>query len=282
MPYFSYKKEGQNKYSLSIEPFLKGVKKEQLFTLPTDKDSQSKIRILPPWSAEGAFALGTIMHWGVGLQKKMFICPSILSIGACPFCIVHAKIKSDKKYENTNDLQAVRPVKRYYSNVAVIGKAENMVYSYGWTVFNALQKLQDSGEYGDFTDPMNGRDIIINRTVQGKKITDTVYPSGSPTPVENADLLEKMWDLDLILPEPDLDGIVKAFESHPWQIYEPGVSRTAANKQEPVTPTSQELTPDEQLKEIVSSNESQESKMEKLTRLQQAINSQLGTVKPAA
>jgi len=63
---FAYRKESQEKYcQKSFEPFIK-VPKEKQFALDAKSDGDYEVRLMPPWSSEGIFAKGTIIHYFVG------------------------------------------------------------------------------------------------------------------------------------------------------------------------------------------------------------------------
>jgi len=140
--------------------------------------------------------------------------------GSCPFCKVHAKIRGDEVFNA--DTTVIRPSNRYYSNVVDVKKPQTgvMVWGYGPQIYFPIKKLQDSGEFGDLTDPKEGRDIIINRQVRGK-VTDSVYPSNKISMIENPDWLDQLVDLDDILPSVDFKLVERLFASHPWKVYEP-------------------------------------------------------------
>jgi hypothetical protein len=220
MPFFAYNKDNQSKVvSNQSEPFLKGVPKQKQFALDTKQDCQSIIRILPPWSAEGIFALGTSVHWRVGVQSAAFICPNTVAEDKCPFCRVRAQYRGEwEKYQA--DLVIIGAKDRYYSNVINLQNPNlgPLVFGYGPQIYSFLKQFQESGQFGDITDPMQGRDINIARSVRGKKITDVVYPSGMPTPLMNPEWLDQMTNLDTILPEPDFELVDKCFKSHPWKV----------------------------------------------------------------
>jgi hypothetical protein len=221
--YFAYNKENQTKFTPNhFEPFLQNVTKEQLFTLPTDKTSEDNgVRILPAWSAAGMFAKVTTLHYNVGIKRLTFVCPNLFNEGDCLFCGPVAKMRIEyDKYKV--DIQAAGGKTRAYSNV-LNTKFPNQgpfVFSYGTKIFGPIKKVQDKGEHGDITDPMEGRDFFIDRQVHGKNnFTDTVRAAAKPSMITNVDALDNLFDLDTILPEPNLDEIQRAFKSHPWQVW---------------------------------------------------------------
>lgn len=220
MPYFKYNKEGQDKNTQgNFEPFL-NIDKKKTFRLDYKKDGDYKLRLLPPWSNEGAFAKGVLVHFGVGLQKKTVICPNMIGDDLCPYCHIHAIIKSEEIYQADSD--AIRATAQYYSNIVNMKDTASgvLVWGYGAQLFFPIKKIQDSGEFGDITDPEEGREILINRQVRGK-VSDSVYPAGKISMIQNPDWLDDIVDLDTILPEVDKALVEKLFKSQPWKVYEP-------------------------------------------------------------
>lgn len=233
---FAYKKEAQDKYSQStFEPFIK-VDKDKQFSLDPKKDGDYRVRLMPPWSQEGVFAKGTKVHFFVGSEKQTVICPNTLGKDLCLFCKVHGLIKSDPMY--LADTADIRPNYRYYSNVVDMknpGKGV-MLWSYGPQIFFPLKKVQDSGEWGDITDPVGGYDILISRQVRGK-VADAVNPAPRPSAISDENWLDQLINVDEILPDVD-EGLVKRlFNSHPWKVYEPKDSGGTGDQQREVEKT---------------------------------------------
>lgn len=223
MAYYPYRKEGQDKYVKEFEPFIL-VPKEKQFRLPKDKSVDVPGRIMPPWSQQGAFAIGSLVHYGLGLNNLMSLCPTVVG-KECPYCNVKAKLRGEyEKYKP--DLQVIRASNAYWSNFVLLNDQKNgvVVWSYGYHFFAQLKKFQDSGQYGDITDPKTGRDLTVSRTVQGSTIVaDMIVPHGTPTPLANPEWLDQLYNLDTILPEPNVEKVYLAFKSHPWKVYHPDV-----------------------------------------------------------
>lgn len=232
MAYFKYNKEAQDAYSQGNFERLLKVPKEKEFSLDSKKDGDYKLRIMPPWSKEGAFARGSKIHYNVGVEKQHIVCPNTVGDNLCPFCYHHALIKSDEMYQA--DSNSIRPAYRYFSNVVDMNNPKGgvKVWSYGPNIYYPIKKLQDSGEFGDLTDPIEGHDIIINRQVRGK-ITDSVFPTNKITALLDPDWLDQIVDLDTILPEVDQGLVDRLFKSHPWKVYEPKQSNGRTTQETP-------------------------------------------------
>jgi len=225
MEVFAYKKEAQDKYGQkSFEPFIK-VPKEKQFALDAKSDGDYEVRLMPPWSSEGIFAKGTIIHYFVGAEKQIVICPNTLGPNLCPFCRVHSEIKSDKMY--LADTEAIRPNWRYYSNVVDMKNPGRgvLLWSYGPQIFFPIKKVQDSGRWGDVTNPLEGYDFLISRQVRGK-VTDAVNPAPQPSHLLDDRWLDQRFNIDEVVPEADEALVKSLFASHPWKVYEPRAERS--------------------------------------------------------
>ncbi len=241
MTYFTYNPDAQGKFSPSGgEPFLKNVPQSKLF-LP--KEGKYQIRIMPPWSQQGLFAKFVKIHWGVGLSQTIIACPDMFG-QPCPFCDTWARLRTEyDKYKP--DVDSARPARRYYSNVVNLATPQLgvLAYSYGKTVYKLLKDLQDSGQYGDITNPMNGCDIHLTRSGTGRQVQDTIYPNRDATPLQDPNWLDQMFNLDDILIQPDPDDVQAAFNTHPWKIYTPSGKVTQVPVQPTPGPTLQPYNP---------------------------------------
>ncbi len=219
MPFFPYNASAQGKFAPSGgEPFLKNVPQNKLF-LP--KEGRYQIRVMPPWSQQGLFAKFVKLHWGVGLSQAIIVCPDMFG-QSCPFCETWLKLRTE--YDKFKpDVDACRPARRYYSNVVNLATPQLgvLAYSYGKTVYKLLKDLQDSGAYGDITDPVNGCDIHLTRSGTGRQVQDTIYPNRDATPLQDPSWLDAMFNLDDILIQPDQGDVEAAFNSQPWKVYTP-------------------------------------------------------------
>jgi len=227
MTVYTYNPDNQKKLTpVANEPFLKNVPKEKLF-VPTG-GVQHRIRILPPWSATGLFARFAKTHWRVGASGKAFVCPDMWEEGTCPFCKTWAQIRQQYDLYQV-DVLAIRANPRYYSNIINVTEPHKgvQVYTYGKRVYQMLKGIQDSGSFGDITDPINGVDLILQRTGQGMQIQDVIYPIPQHTPIQNPDWLDQLYNLDDIFSLPDLEDIEACHKTHPWRVYNPNAAAGA-------------------------------------------------------
>jgi hypothetical protein len=228
MPAFQYNPENQKKFTPTAnEPFLKNVPKDKVF-VPTP-GVQHRLRFLPPWSSTGLFARFARTHWRVGGQGKAFACPDMWEEGTCPFCKVWAQIRPQYDLYQ-QDVLAIRPTPRYYSNVINVQEPAKgvQVYTYGKRVYQMIKGIQDSGSFGDITDAINGCDLILQRTGAGMQVQDVIYPVPQHSPIQNPDWLDQLFNLDDIFNRPDMEEVEVCFKTHPWRVYNPNGTVAAA------------------------------------------------------
>lgn len=225
MPYFPYNPDGQSKFAPQAKSqFLVNVDKNQIFNIPNDRDGDYPLRVLPAWSEEGAFAISTENHYNVGVPAITFRCTNVEEPGSCPFCKVYSSLRNEyEKYKV--DLSVISAKRRFYSNVINLAQPQlgPLVWPYGKTIFTNLLKNQNSGKYGDLFHPETGHDITISRTKNGKRTDDTVLYDPNPTKLQDMTWLDRLHNLDNILPECDFSVADKAFKSHAWQVYRPNI-----------------------------------------------------------
>lgn len=173
-----------------------------------DKLQQGKNvrRVLWPKGDKDSFYSEGYLHFGLGSEgKSVATCPKTWnSKEKCPICeyveqLQKSKNKDDKKL--ANDIKAKR---RIYINVLNRDDEEDgdtpKVLPIGVTILKGLLETVCDADYGDITDPEDGRDITITRKGQGLKTEYSVLPKPKSseacedkTPEE---LEEEMTDLD--------------------------------------------------------------------------------------
>jgi len=207
--------ENQNKYESKDSSQRKTYK-----WFSPDKVGLHRIRVLPPYSQRGDFGKDvfqffklptldpskTANHFCV---EKMFPEKGV----ECPIMKVIREIDylSERGKKFAFDAWKANPVHRYYMNVLVrsstnfpevdpkvihIGNFPPTMKAWIWS------KLMDP-DFGDITDPLNGRDLKITRNEVNKKTTydRDVVPTTSPIITNTDEIEEFLKDL------PDLDAV---------------------------------------------------------------------------
>jgi hypothetical protein len=117
------------------------------------------------------------------------------------------KLRADNKKESYELAKKLYPKMRSYAAVIVRGEEDKGVrlWSFGKMVYQDLLKTMIDEDYGDITDPLEGRDIRVECSKQpGKKwAMTTVRPRPKSSPLSTDSKQAKMW-MDNI---PNLDDL---------------------------------------------------------------------------
>ena len=190
------------------------------------------IRIVPyQFDKENPFQ-ELYFHYDLG--KKNYLSP--ITYGkADPVVEFSEKLKSSGNSEEWKLGKKMEPKMRTYVPVIVRGKESEGVkfWGFGKTVYTELLGFYADPDYGDLSDPMNGRDIVVEFTPsegpgQYPKTVIRVKPNVTPV-TEDKNVAEKIAqhqpDLSNIFKEPTYDDLKDALEK--W--LEPEAEAEAAN-----------------------------------------------------
>ena len=229
MGYYQYNKENAKSLRPDGDSFIKNVPQEKQFS--PKGDTKHRIRFMPPWSELGVIVKHMKMHFRVGQGQVTFLCPDNFG-EECPFCQTHVILKKDyDKYKP--DVDQARPANRYWSNIVWKDQPQAgvMVYNYGWTVHKMIYEIQDTGMYGDISDPKTGHDLMLVRSGTGRQARDAIYADPNAVKLENPKWLDQIFDLDTIFIKPNMATVEAAFKTQPWKVYTPPELRKAAMEQ---------------------------------------------------
>lgn len=133
-----------------------------LFWKPTDGDHT--LRVLPPLKCmEGDFVLSQVVHYGLEDREgkmRCFACPREEE-GECCVCEFSAELlMSDQKRDKRlgNDLAS-----RIQNLCLILVRPQKTVRIWNMPsgIYTKLGKASVNARVGDFTDPLNGRDIML-------------------------------------------------------------------------------------------------------------------------
>jgi hypothetical protein len=198
------------------------------------------IRIVPyQFDKENPFQ-ELYFHYDLG--KKNYLSP-ITNGKADPVVEFSEKLKSSGNSEEWKLGKKMEPKMRTYVPVVVRGKESEGVkfWGFGKTVYTELLGFYADPDYGDLSDPMNGRDIVVEFTPsegpgQYPKTTIRVKPNVTPV-TEDKNVAEKIAqhqpDLSNIFKEPTYDDLKDALEK--W--LEPEANEAEA--EQPATATNE-------------------------------------------
>ena len=161
-------------------------------------------RVLWPKGDNDSFYAEGYVHFGLGEDGRSVVtCPKTWgSKERCPICeyveeLQKSSDKDDKKL--ASDIKARRKI--YINVINRDGEDDTpKVLPIGVTVLKGILEAICDPDYGDITDPDEGRDITITRKGQGLKTEYSVLPkpnsSVASDSVEFDELEEQMADLD--------------------------------------------------------------------------------------
>lgn len=188
------------------------------------------------------------IHFGLGDDgKTSMVCRKTNDSKArCPICeyisqLQMSKDKNDKKLADT-----IKPRKRVYLNVidrdTDSGNDELKVLPVGLTIQKQIIAILCDPDYGDITDPVEGRDVTIKRTGQGLNTEYSVLPKPNSSPASTIltpeQIEEQMADLDVFWSTPSVEDMEKVLygEDGADEDYEPrngnGAARNASDSDE--------------------------------------------------
>ena len=177
------------------------------------KEGKNIIRILPPWNDEGLFYFEAALHYGFkdGAKTKAYPCLAMYE-QECPICEFAKKLaKEDKQMAG-----GITSRKKFYANIIDRNSNNVMIWGFSMKVLRTLLAYVQDPDWGDFTDPEEGHDIVVERTGSGK--LDTKYevrikPKPSEICLNNWE--SKVIDLSTeVVEEADEDVLLQAIEDN--------------------------------------------------------------------
>lgn len=217
----------------------KGNAEERNAALWKPPEGKSIIRIVPLKENPSNPFIELNFHYGIG--NKTYLSPT--SFGKRdPIAEFADAIIADESMpvkERYAQAKPFRPKARTYIPVIVRGEEDKGVrlYSFGTSVYKQLAAFMVDEDYGDITDPRNGRDITLEYT-PGEK-SDTKLPQTSirikpnQTPLStNPELVEK-WltqqpNIRELYEEPSYEELSSALQKY----VNDGVPQSAGSKEE--------------------------------------------------
>lgn len=172
------------------------------------------VRFLPPPMGRNSPFVTTFQHFislpGVP-EPIIFNCPRLMSRQPCPACAKGDKLKATG---NPVDADAARDFwasRRVFANVVDRNDedAGPKILGFGKMIHEALVTLRrDEDTGGDFTHPVDGFDIIIERSGSGKRDTRyAVRPARKTTELENYEWITTQPDLKHLAKVPTTDEL---------------------------------------------------------------------------
>ena len=202
----------------------------QLQTTTSTKDNfwkpipgKTQIRVVPyKYNKDNPF-IELYFHYNLG-DNKTYMSP--VSFGRPdPVQEFADKLKSTGDRDEWIQGKKLEPKMRTFVPVVVRGQEKDGVkfWGFGKTVYQELLSFIADPDYGDIADPLNGRDVVVEKITpqeagnQFGKVTIRVKPNQSAL-TDNADVLTKLIDgqteLVDLYKEPEYDELKEALASY--------------------------------------------------------------------
>lgn len=152
------------------------------------KEGKNRIRILPPMHPDDTFYHPVKLHW---IGNRPVLCTET----DCLVCEIIAM----------GVVPSIRTIERFLVNIIDLDAPQNgvQIWPMPSTVWADVARLMLEEKWGDITDPVRGRNLVIIRT--GSGVSDTRYQI-MPDPEISA--VDQAWLRDL----PDLRKVYTAIE----------------------------------------------------------------------
>jgi hypothetical protein len=177
-----------------LDSLKKTNKKSNLTWKPSEKEET--VRIVPyKFNPENPFIE---LYFHYELNNKTYLSPA--SFGERdPIMEIAQKLKSSGDKESWKLGRSLEPRLRTFAPVIVRGKEHEGVkfWGFGKTVYEDILSHISDPDYGDITDPVNGRDIVVwTVKEEGKQFASPkVRIKPNPSQVtDDADVLKKITD----------------------------------------------------------------------------------------
>ena len=171
------------------------------------KEGRNVIRVLPPWKDSDTFYKEVPTHWlPQGEGNRMIPCRQALS-KKCYLCQKIEKLSSMDSAKKQAKAQTMSVKTRILYNIVDKGSVSAGVQEYtsGEGVLRELLSHAVDPEWGDFTDPKEGYDVIINRKGANLATRYEIRLRRNPSPIEDKRWLKQLVDLDKIMPIPSYE-----------------------------------------------------------------------------
>lgn len=172
-------------------------------------------RILWPKGEKDVFYSEGFLHFSLGADgKKVATCPKTFNEkNLCPICEYVAELQKSKSKQDKKLADQIKAKRRIYINVLSRDDEEETpkVLPIGVTILKGLLETICDPDYGDITDPEEGRDVTITRKGQGLNTEYSVLPKPKTSVVsedmEPDEIEEQMADLDALFIEKSYDEL---------------------------------------------------------------------------
>lgn len=165
------------------------------------EQGNNRVRFLPPPAGKRTPFVLVQQHFvqlpGMAAAAS-FNCPRAMASERCPVCDKADKLKASGNPVDFEEAKKLYPKLRVFANVIDRKHPEQgpQVIAYGKMVHEKLVKLRtDEDAGGDFTHPLEGFDIIIEKNGDGMNTKYEVRPARQSTPLGDLEWIDMQQDL---------------------------------------------------------------------------------------
>ena len=180
------------------------------------KEGTTLVRILPGKDEETEFYAETKLHRIVGSDgmAKNYHCRKMHG-EACPLCDTYFGLWKTDQDSDKDLARQIKPRARYYMNILDRDSGEIKILSVGVILFKKIVAAMLDEDFGDITDPQDGYDFKIIKTMEGqwpKYDQSSPRPKSEPTgtPAEVAAYMESLHDVHGLVKLEDYDDVKTA------------------------------------------------------------------------
>lgn len=164
------------------------------------KNGPNKVRFLPPPMGKSSPFVMVHQHYvrmpGMA-NAASFNCPRVMEKRPCPVCAEAERLRgtgNPADYEQAGEFMAKL---RVFG--VIVDRAEPelgpQVFAYGKSIHETLVALREADDGGDFTHPIEGFDIVIEKTGQGKEVRYAVRAARNSTPLADPSGIDDIMDM---------------------------------------------------------------------------------------
>ena len=176
---------------------LSGQNRKSNITWRPEEGKDYNIRIIAMPNNDGQPFLDRWYYYGIGGDKAGAILSPHQFGKKDPIQDLINKLREDGSDASRELAKKLYPKMRTYAAVVVRGEEDKGVrlWSFGKMIYQDLLRLMLDEDYGDITDPENGRDIKVSVTkTPGKQFADTkIQPRANPSPLSKDTAQAKQW-----------------------------------------------------------------------------------------
>jgi hypothetical protein len=170
------------------------------------KAGRTAFRVLPPYKEGGGFYEVCQWHWGVGPESKGMLCRQTFG-ERCYLCEKVQELAASADLKEQDEAERMAAKTRYLANAIIIGEEAKgvQVMELKERMARVMIELALDAEIGNFTDPVTGRNMSLEKTGTGLQ-TRYSEPriAANPSPIPYEDWMKRIRHLDRFFKRPTL------------------------------------------------------------------------------